>query len=103
MNKKADTIFKAIKHVYQTYAKRGFKLKILMMDGEFDKDGLNGEVVGLSCNFNAVARKEHVPEIKRNIRTTKDRNYGHLHATLESITMTQHGMQKVLQLFGKAG
>ena len=45
-----------------------------MIDGEFDKDGLNGEVAGLGCNFNAVAREEHVPEIERNIRTKKDRS-----------------------------
>jgi hypothetical protein len=73
-NKKSDTIFLAIKHVYQTYHKRGFKLKTIMLDGEFDKDGLNGEVAGIGCNFNAVAREEHVPEIERNIRTIKDRS-----------------------------
>jgi hypothetical protein len=73
-NKKSDTMFLAIKHVYHTYPKRGFKLKTLMLDGEFDKDGLNGEVAGLECNFNAVAREEPVPEIERNIRTIKDRS-----------------------------
>jgi hypothetical protein len=45
-----------------------------MLDGEFDRDGLNGEVAGLKCNLNAVAREEHVPEIERNIRTIKDRS-----------------------------
>jgi Reverse transcriptase (RNA-dependent DNA polymerase) len=73
-NKKSDTIFQAIKHVHQTYTKRGFKVKTLLLDGEFDKDGLNGEVAGLGCNMNAVAREEHVPEIERNIRTIKDRS-----------------------------
>ena len=73
-NKKSDTIFQAIKHVYQTYLKRGFKLKTLMLDGEFDKDGLNGAVAGLGCNFNAIAREEYVPEIEQNIRTIKDRS-----------------------------
>ena len=73
-NKKSDTIFLAIKHVYQTYLKRGFKLKTLMLDGEFGKDGLHGEVAGLGCNFNAVTREEHVPQVERNIRTIKDRS-----------------------------
>ena len=73
-NKKTESIFQAIKHVHQTYTKRGFKVKTFMLDGEFDKDGLNGEVAGLGCNMNAVAREEHVPEIERNIRTIKDRS-----------------------------
>ena len=46
-----------------------------------------------------------------NLRPRKPRDYGHLHATtdgnlnatLESIAMTQHGMRKGLQVFGKAG
>ena len=45
-----------------------------MLDGEFDKDGLNGEGAGFGCNFNAVTREEHVPEIERGIRTIKDRS-----------------------------
>ena len=74
LNQKTDTIFKAITHVHLTYKKRGFKVETLMMDGQFDKDGLNGDVAGLGTNLNAVARNEHVPEIERNIRTIKDRS-----------------------------
>ena len=73
-NKKCDTIFQAIKHVHQTYNKRGFKVKALMFDGKFDKDGLNGEIAGLRCNLNAVAREEHVPEIEQTFAlSTTDR------------------------------
>ena len=72
-NQKTDTIYKAIKHVHQTYTKRGFKMKFLLMDGQFDKDGLAGEVAELGITMNCVAAEEHVPEIERGIRTIKDR------------------------------
>jgi hypothetical protein len=45
-----------------------------MMDGQFDKDGLDGNLVGLGITLNSVAADEqHVPEIERHIRTIKER------------------------------
>jgi len=38
-----------------------------------------------------------------NLRARKPRDYSHIHTTLESTVMTQHGIRKGLQLFGKAG
>ena len=73
-NRKSDTIFKAITHVHQTYAKRGFNIEVILMDGEFDKDGLVGDVAELGININCVAAEEHVPEIERHIRTIKERS-----------------------------
>ena len=46
------------------------------MDGEFDKDGLLGEVAELRTNVYCVAAEEHVPEIERHIRTIKERSRG---------------------------
>ncbi|KAI2502324.1 Reverse transcriptase (RNA-dependent DNA polymerase) [Fragilaria crotonensis] len=73
-NRKSDTIFKAITHVHQTYAKRGFHIEVILMDGEFDKDGLVGDVAELGISINCVAAEEHVPEIERHIRTIKERS-----------------------------
>jgi hypothetical protein len=73
LNQKTDTIYNAIKHVHQTYSMRGFMVKTIMMDGQFDKDGLGGAVAELGINLNIVAADEHVPEIERHIRTIKDR------------------------------
>ncbi|KAI2501035.1 Reverse transcriptase (RNA-dependent DNA polymerase) [Fragilaria crotonensis] len=73
-NRKSDTIFKAISHVHQTYAKRGFHIEVILMDGEFDKDGLVGDVAELGISINCVAAEEHVPEIERHIRTIKERS-----------------------------
>ena len=40
---------------------------------------------------------------KYELRTRRPRDYSYLHATLESIAMTQHSMKKGLKLFGKKG
>jgi hypothetical protein len=37
------------------------------------------------------------------LRPRRPRDYSHLHATLEGITMTQHSMKKGIKLFGQAG
>jgi hypothetical protein len=72
-NQKTETILKAIKHVHQTYSKRGFRITHFLMDGQFDKDGLDGDLAGLGITLNSVAADEHVPEIERHIRTIKER------------------------------
>ncbi len=73
-NRKSNTIFKSITHVHQTDAKRGYKIEGLLMDGEFEKDGLVGDVAELGINVNCVAAEEHVHEIERHIRTIKERS-----------------------------
>ncbi len=70
---KTDTILKAIKHVHQTYVKRGFRITNFLMDGQFNKDGLGGELAKIGITLNAVAADEHVPEIEQHIRTIKER------------------------------
>ena len=40
---------------------------------------------------------------QHNLRPRKPRDYGHMHATLASIVMTQHSVNKGLKVFGKAG
>ncbi len=44
------------------------------MDGEFDKDGLVGDVAELGINVNCMAAEERVPEIERHIWTIKERS-----------------------------
>ncbi len=43
------------------------------MDGQFNKDGLGDELAGIGITLNTVAANEHVPEVKRHIRTIKER------------------------------
>ena len=49
---------------------RGFKLSIMLMDGEFEP--LCGHLADVHISLNTVSREEHVPEIERCIRTVKD-------------------------------
>ena len=72
-DQKTPTIVNAIKHLHQTYAKRGFQVSILLMDGQFDKNNLDGEIAAFGITLNVVAADEHVPEIERHIRTMKER------------------------------
>ena len=72
-NQKTDGIFKAIKRVHQlVFSKRGFTVNSLLMDGQFDTDGLQGEIASKGITLNVVAADEHVPDIERYIRVLKE-------------------------------
>ena len=75
-NQQIDTIFQGIKRMYQTYSKRGFTVTDLLMDGQFDTNGLRDKVASLGITLNIVAAGEHVPEIERHIRVIKERARG---------------------------
>jgi hypothetical protein len=70
-NQKSATILAAIKQIKSIYMKRGFKLDHMLMDGQFEP--LRAELADLSITLNTVSNDVHVPEIERNIRTTKER------------------------------
>ena len=72
-NQKTLTLVGAIKRLSQTYAKRGFQITILLLDGQFNKDNLDGEIASFGITLNTVSAEEHVPEIERHIRTIKER------------------------------
>ena len=66
------TIVGAIKRLHQTYAKRGFHITILLMDGQFNTNNLDGEVAQFGITLNTVSANEHVPEIERHNQTIKE-------------------------------
>ena len=70
-NQSNKTFVTAVRHVHQLYAKRGFKITTLLMDGQFE--AIRGELADLNITLNTVARGEHVPEVERHIRTIKER------------------------------
>jgi hypothetical protein len=72
LDQKQETLFAAIKAVRNIYAKRGFAVKCILMDGQFEV--LHGDLAGAGMTLNTVARGEHVPEAERQIRTIKDRS-----------------------------
>lgn len=71
-NQKGTTIMKAIQAVAKVYQKHGFKVTNLLMDGQFKPIG--GDLSMLHVNLNTVSNAEHVPEVERYIRTTKERH-----------------------------
>lgn len=70
-NQKTGTMLGAIQNICALYAHRGFKVTIMMMDGEFEP--LRGKLAGMQVMLNTVSRGEHVPEAERRIRTIKER------------------------------
>jgi hypothetical protein len=65
------TLLTANKQVKRAYAQRGFALRTMLLDGQFEP--LRADLAGIGIGVNGVARDEHVPEIERYIRTTKER------------------------------
>jgi hypothetical protein len=70
-DQKHETLTKAVRDVRATYMKRGFRVKNLLMDGQFEV--LRGNLAEFQITLNTVAMGEHVPEVERHIRTIKER------------------------------
>ena len=68
----AKQLSKHIKRVLRVYYRAGFKVRYVMMDGEFEK--VKDELESIVCN--TTGAKEHVMEAERTIRTTKERVRG---------------------------
>ncbi len=76
----ATSLSKHIKLVLEVYIRAGFRVRTILMDGEFKK--IKPLLPTLECN--TTAAKEHVSEVERMIRTLKERTRGLL-ATLLSL------------------
>jgi len=73
----ATSLSKHLTRVLQVYGRAGFKVRTILMDGEFEK--VRNLMPCVECN--TMAAKEHVSEAERTIRTIKERTRGLL-ATL---------------------
>ena len=71
------SLSKHMKRVLDVYGRAGFRVRTILMDGEFKK--LKPLLPSVECN--PTAAKEHVSEAERTIRTLKERTRGLL-ATL---------------------
>ncbi len=65
----AMSLSKHLQQVLLMYGRAGFRVRSILMDGEFEK--VKGLVPTLECNTTAV--KEHVSKAERSIRTVKER------------------------------
>jgi hypothetical protein len=73
----AISLSKHITRVLQVYERAGFRVKTILMDGEFEK--VQDLIPRIECN--TTAAKEHIRKAERTIRTIKERTRGLL-ATL---------------------
>jgi len=68
---KNNTLIMSIEQVIQAYQARGFKIQAILADGQFQHIQQIIEQKGIRLNI--CGANEHVPEIKRYIRTVKER------------------------------
>jgi len=69
-NQKMVTVLKALLNVYQLCQGRGFKVTVVLIDGEFES--LQGDLAEKGIYMNTTSREEHVPDAERRIRTLKE-------------------------------
>ena len=60
-----------MKNMQRVYKARGFKVEVMIMDGEFES--IRGDVAELGITLNTAANNEHVSDIERYIRAVKER------------------------------
>lgn len=73
-NRKIDNITKSIKRIVNLYKSRSFNISCIFMDREFEpvkNEWLEQD--GQTVNMNTIGADDHVPEIERRIRMTKER------------------------------
>jgi hypothetical protein len=71
-NRKQATLVKALQRIHGIYCKRGFRITNILGDSEFECT--RGDVASdLKSELNIFGEDEHVPDIERCIRTTKER------------------------------
>lgn len=68
----ATSLSKHLTRVLQVYERAGFKVRTILMDGEFEK--VRNLMPCVECN--TTAAKEHVSKAERTIRTIKERTRG---------------------------
>jgi hypothetical protein len=68
----AASLSKHLKRVLEVYARAGFVVRTILMDGGFEK--IKSLMPSVECN--TTAAKEHVSEAERTIRTVKERVSG---------------------------
>jgi hypothetical protein len=68
----ATSLSKHLQRVLLVYRRAGFRVRSILMDGEFEK--VKGLMPTVECN--TTAAKEHISEAEHSIRTVKERTRG---------------------------
>ena len=68
----AENIIAILDLVLSVYTKRGFQVKDLLMDGQFNV--IKNDLAERNVELNITSANEHVPDIERFIRVVKERS-----------------------------
>ena len=79
-DRKIDSIFQAFKKIYTCCLHRGFRIEIVLADGEFEPLKPLIEAIPFGPRLNVSAKSEHVADIERRIRVIKERTRAMRHA-----------------------
>jgi hypothetical protein len=91
---KKDTIVTEIKRLSNIYKETDFTVTIILADGQFEN--IRNDVLGFGISINITGRVEHVPEVKRYIRTLKDQIRS-VYNTLPFKTMSRNMMVELVK------
>jgi hypothetical protein len=81
-DRKVDSILKAFKEIYVLYLHRGFRIQIVLADGEFQPLKSLIEALPYGLRVHVSAKIEHVADIEQCIRVVKERARAVRHAML---------------------
>ena len=70
-DRKTTTLAEGIKSVFEIYMSAGFRVRHVLVDGEFEH--LRQSCTTMGSNLNTISANEHVPDIERMIRVVKER------------------------------
>jgi len=70
-DKTKNTLMRSIQQVVRAYHAKGFKACNILADGGFEC--IRNDLADLGITLNVTSRNEHVPEVERYIRTSKER------------------------------
>ncbi len=76
----ALSLSKHLKRVLEVYGRAGFRVRTILMDGEFEK--IKPLMPTVECS--TTMAKEHISEAERMIQTVKERTRGLLATTLHA-------------------
>jgi len=79
-NEKKCTMMTSLKQIIDAYNARGFKIKHILADRQFECLRKNLECEGIILNTTALDK--HVPEVERYICTIKERARNNKHTTI---------------------
>ena len=91
-NMKTNMLLKSLKKCVPLYGRSGFKIRRMLLDGQFES--LRAPLAEMGIQLNMCTANEHVPEAERAIRTIKER----LRATINQFRIKHYPARVIIEL-----